>query len=113
MFWFWRMIFLNNKNELTVEMPKDIPNDKMNIPLYIYNDSGVAYSKFNDLIPHTLQFDRCNRIVFRDRTLDFQFEIPCEEYKNIDTIIVNGITFKRVEDDEMLKIITDCFDLKE
>lgn len=84
-------------NQITVEMSKDIPNDKMNIPLYHYNDSGLAYGKIDvdELLPHTLQFDRCDRVIFRDRTLDFQFEIPCEEYKNIDTIIVNGIKFKR------------------
>lgn len=31
----------------------------------------------------------------RDKTLDFQFEIPEERYKDIDTIIVNGHKFVR------------------
>jgi hypothetical protein len=86
-------------NQITVEMPKDIPNDKMNIPLYIHSDNGLAYGKIDvdELLPHTLQFDRCDRIVFKDRTLDFQFELTHEEYKNIDTIIVNGIKFKKEE----------------
>jgi hypothetical protein len=89
-------------SQVTVEMPKNIDNDKMNTPLYIHNDSELAYGKINteDLWPNTIQFDRCDRIVFRDRTLDFQFEIPCEEYKNVDTIIINGIKFKRIKDEE-------------
>lgn len=85
-------------NQVTVEMPKDIPDDKMNIPLYIYDAKDITYSKLHieDLMSNTLQFDRCDRIIFRDRTLDFQFELPSEEYKNIDTIIVNGTTFKKM-----------------
>lgn len=85
-------------NQVTAEIPNDIPDDKMNIPLYIYDANSVAYSKLHieDLMSNTLQFDRCDRIIFRDRTLDFQFELPSEEYKNIDTIIVNGITFKKM-----------------
>ena len=34
-------------------------------------------------------------IIFRDKTLDFEFEIPDERYKDIDTIIVNGHKFVR------------------
>lgn len=50
-----------------------------------------------DLMSNTLQFDRCERIVFRDKTLDFVFELPETYYKDIDTIIVNGIKFKKTE----------------
>ena len=59
--------------------------------------TGVAISKLNDedLMNNTLQFDRCEKIIFRDKTLDFVFEIPDERYKDIDTIIVNGVKFVR------------------
>ena len=63
--------------------------------LYIHND-GLAVGKINeDLLSNTLQFDRCEKIIFRDKTLDFVFEIPDERYKDIDTIIVNGHKFVR------------------
>ena len=64
--------------------------------LYIHND-GLAVGKINteDLLSNTLQFDRCEKIIFRDKTLDFVFEIPDERYKDINTIIVNGHKFVR------------------
>ena len=63
--------------------------------LYIHNE-GLAVGKINeDLLSNTLQFDRCEKIIFRDKTLDFVFEIPDERYKDIDTIIVNGHKFVR------------------
>lgn len=60
-------------------------------------ESKFAVGKIDteDLMSNTLQFDRCERIIFRDKTLDFVFEIPDEQYKNIDTIIVNGHKFVR------------------
>ena len=56
--------------------------------LYIHND-GLAVGKINaeDLLSNTLQFDRCEKIIFKDKTLDFIFEIPDERYKDIDTVI--------------------------
>lgn len=53
--------------------------------------SGYAFGMFN-----TLQIDKCDRIIFRDKTLDFIFEIGHDQYKDISTIIVNGIKFERV-----------------
>ena len=50
----------------------------------------------NNWMSNTLQFNKCERIIFRDRTLDFQFEIGHDQYKDIDTIIVNGIKFQKV-----------------
>ena len=66
--------------------------------LYIHND-GLAVGKINteDLLSNTLQFDRCEKIIFKDKTLDFIFEIPDERYKDINTIIVNGHKFVREE----------------
>jgi hypothetical protein len=66
--------------------------------VFIKNNDKYAVGKIDtrDLMANTLQFDKCERVIFRDRTLDFQFEIGHDQYKNIDTIIVNGIKFKKV-----------------
>ena len=64
-----------------------------------YPHSGkYAVGKIDErnLMSNTLQFDKCERIIFRDRTLDFQFEIGHDQYNDIDTIIVNGIKFQKV-----------------
>lgn len=76
-----------------VEMSKKIFEGKLHIPCD--NVWGVGKINTKDLMSNTLQFDRCERIIFRDKTLDFQFEIPEERYRDIDTIIVNGHKFVR------------------
>jgi predicted RNA-binding Zn-ribbon protein involved in translation (DUF1610 family) len=78
-----------------VEMSKKMFEGKLHIPCD--NAWGVDVGKINnkDLLSNTLQFDRCEKIIFRDKTLDFIFEIPEERYKDIDTIIVNGHKFVR------------------
>lgn len=57
--------------------------------------SGYAVGKIEDM-PNTLQIDKCEKIIFRDKTLDFVFEIGHDQYKDINTIIVNGIKFERM-----------------
>lgn len=71
--------------------------DTNELKLFTMHDTGVAVGKIDtrDLMSNTLQFDKCERIIFRDGTLDFQFEIGHDQYKDINTIIVNGIKFKR------------------
>ena len=61
--------------------------------------NGFAVGKIDntDLMSNTLQFDKCERVIFRDKTLDFQFEIGHNQYEDIEMIIVNGIKFKRVD----------------
>lgn len=77
-----------------IEMSKKMFDGTLHIPCD--NTLGIAVGKLaEDLMSNTLQFDRCERIIFRDKTLDFQFEIPEERYKDIDTIIVNGHKFVR------------------
>ena len=76
-----------------IEMSKKIFEGKLHTPCD--NVWGVGKINTEDLMSNTLQFDRCERIIFRDKTLDFVFEIPDERYKDIDTIIVNGIKFVR------------------
>lgn len=62
------------------------------------DESKLAIGSIEDL-KNTIQFNRCERIIFRDKTLDFVFEIPEERYKDIDTIIVNGHKFVRDNDE--------------
>lgn len=57
--------------------------------------SGYAVGKIESQF-NTLQIDKCEKIIFRDKTLDFVFEIGHDQYKDINTIIVNGIKFERV-----------------
>jgi DNA-directed RNA polymerase subunit RPC12/RpoP len=79
-----------------VEMSKHIFEGKTHIPCdNVWGVGRIAVGQLDDLMSNTLQFDRCERIIFRDKTLDFVFEIPEEQYKDIDTIIVNGIKFVR------------------
>ena len=57
--------------------------------------SGYAIGSIEPMF-NTLQIDKCDRIIFRDKTLDFVFEIGHDQYKDINTIIVNGVKFERV-----------------
>ena len=51
--------------------------DANELKLFTIHDSGIGISKIDtrDLMSNTLQINKCDRIIFRDRTLDFQFEI--------------------------------------
>lgn len=86
-------------NTIQVDMPTNRPDDKTDFSFFIPNDSKWAIGKIDtrDLMANTLQIDKCDRVIFRDKTLDFQFEIGYDQYKDINTIIVNGIKFKREE----------------
>lgn len=85
----------DSDSEIKVDMPTNNPDNTVDFSFFIPNDSEWAIGKINaeDLMSNTLQIDKCERIIFRDRTLDFQFEIGHDQYKDIDTIIVNGIKF--------------------
>lgn len=71
--------------------------DAIELKPYTIDDTIAAICRIDtrDLMSNTLQFDKCERIIFRDRTLNFQFEIGHDQYKDVDTIIVNGIKFKK------------------
>ena len=66
-------------------------------PLFIPHDSVWAVGKLDtaDLMSNTMEIVGCERIIFKDKTLDFQFEIGHDQYKDINTIIINGIKFVR------------------
>ena len=50
------------------------------------------------LEPKTIQITGCERIILKDKSLDFQFELSKGKIEDFDEIIINGITFKRVEE---------------
>lgn len=50
------------------------------------------------LSPKTIQITGCERIILKDKSLDFQFELNKGKIEDFDEIIINGITFKRVEE---------------
>ena len=62
---------------------------------FIKNDNTTFVIGNIEDLKNTIQIDRCKRIVFRDKTLDFVFELPDLYYKDIDTIIINGHKFIR------------------
>ena len=77
----------------------------------IYN--GQCYALWNEvhghsigiaeedlLEPKTLQITGCERIILKDKSLDFQFELSKGKMEDFDKIIINGIIFKRVEDND-------------
>ena len=78
----------------------------------IYN--GQCYALWNEvqgysvgtlaedlLEPKTIQIAGCERIILKDKSLDFQFELTKGKIEDFDEIIINGITFKRISDDNI------------
>ena len=53
------------------------------------------------LEPKTIQITGCERIILKDKSLDFQFELAKGKIEDFDEIIINGITFKRISDDNI------------
>lgn len=43
--------------------------------------------------PHTLEVVGCDRIILKNKTLDFSFEIEQPRIEEFEKIIINGITF--------------------
>ena len=75
--------------------------------------SGQCYALWNEargysvgtiaedlLTPKTIQITGCERIILKDKSLDFEFELSKGKIEDFDEIIINGVTFKKVEDNE-------------
>ncbi len=43
--------------------------------------------------PQTLEITGCERIILKDKSLDFSFEITKGQIEDFDAIIINGIKF--------------------
>jgi hypothetical protein len=44
-----------------------------------------------------LEIKNCEKIVLKDNTLDFVFEIPRDKIESFDEIVVNGVRFVRFD----------------
>ena len=53
------------------------------------------------LEPKTIEITGCERIILKDKSLDFQFELTKGKIEDFDEIIINGIKFKRTENDSI------------
>ena len=65
---------------------------------FISNDaSGYAVDKIDvdELMPKTIQICGCERIILKDKSLDFVFELSRGQIEDFDEIIINGIKFKK------------------
>lgn len=51
----------------------------------------------DDVKQYTLEIGGCERIILKDKSLDFQFELTKGKIEDFDEIIINGIEFKRVQ----------------
>lgn len=51
--------------------------------------------------PKTIQITGCERIILKDKSLDFQFELTKGKIEDFGEIIINGIKFKRTSDDNI------------
>ena len=47
--------------------------------------------------PHTLEVVGCEKIILKNKTLDFVFEIEQPQIEEFEKIIINGITFVKEE----------------
>ena len=64
---------------------KPIPNK-----LFIQK-SGTAVGKIEQPLFNTVQIEKCERIILKDKSLEFSFELAADKIKNYDTLIINGI----------------------
>lgn len=77
---------------------KDIYNGRCYV---LWNEvSGYSVGTIaEDLLePKTIQITGCERIILKDKSLDFQFELSKGMIEYFDEIIINGIKFKRTTD---------------
>ena len=72
---------------------KPMPNQ------FCIQESGIAVSKIEQPLFNTVQIDKCERIILKDKSLEFSFELAADKIKNYDTLIINGIKFNRVEEE--------------
>lgn len=51
--------------------------------------------------PQTLEITGCERIILKDKSLDFSFELTKGKMEDFDEIIINGVKFKKEADNEI------------
>jgi hypothetical protein len=81
----------------TIKIDEYQPEEK---PYALWKDfAGYSVGKLaaEDLLtPKTIQITGCERIILKDKSLDFQFELTKGKIEDFTEIIINGITFKRL-----------------
>lgn len=55
----------------------------------------VGNLTYDVLMPNTLEIKNCERIILKDKSLDFSFEITKGKIEDFDEIVINGIKFKK------------------
>ena len=59
---------------------------------YVVGKSTIAEDL---LVPQTIQITGCERIILKDKSLNFVFELSRGQIEDFDEIIINGIKFKK------------------
>lgn len=59
--------------------------------------NSLAYG-INDLDSRAIIIGNCDKIILKDRSFNFEFEIPQGQIDYFDEIIINGVKFKKVEE---------------
>lgn len=70
----------------------------------VWNEmQGYSVATFTEdlLRPKTIEITGCERIILKDKSLDFQFELSKGTIEDFDEIIINGNKFKRASDDSI------------
>lgn len=61
--------------------------------------NSLAYG-INDLDSRAIIIGNCNKIILKDKSLNFEFEISRDQIDYFNEIIINGVKFKKVEEHE-------------
>ena len=80
---------------------KDIYNGQSFMLRDEVQDYSVGTLAEDLLEPKTIQITGCERIILKDKSLDFQFELTKGKIEDFDKIIINGITFERTDNDSI------------
>jgi hypothetical protein len=57
----------------------------------------LGNTTYDVLRPQTLEITGCERIILKDQSLDFSFELTKGKMDDFDEIVINGIKFVKVE----------------
>lgn len=62
----------------------------------VISNGVISEPIFDPTLPYTLEIKNCEKIVLKDSTLDFVFEIPRDKIESFDEIVINGVKFVKV-----------------
>ena len=69
-----------------------------------YWSEGYCFGNITyDMVrPQTLEITGCERIILKDKSLDFSIELTKGKMEDFDEIIINGVKFKKEADNVYL-----------